>query len=56
MRTLLLHRRGVLFDVDWLGPALELPPEPTAASLGLRTGDLSALENPKALDAIDGAR
>lgn len=33
MRTLLLHRRGVLFDESWVGPVLELPAPPTADDL-----------------------
>lgn len=46
MRTLLLHRRGVLFEEQWVGPTLALPPPPSASSLGLiadRLGDLDAL-------------
>ena len=46
MRTLLLHRRGVLFEDPWLGPTFELPAEPTVASLGLTA------DHPEALDAL----
>ena len=53
MRTLLLQRRGVLFEAEWVGPILELPPQPTAKSLGLRAemqGELEVLvSDPNAL-------
>ncbi len=35
MRELLVSRRGVVFDEQWVGPWLELPAEPTAETLGL---------------------